>query len=120
MVEFPPPPRSLPPLSLLPVLSYASQREQLPWRARWLEDADPLPRTSRRTVSWHVGLSQARNSSPSASDAVLAKDSAPRVHGELLRLGIDVSERTVSRLMPKRRPLPSQTWRTFLANHVRD
>jgi putative transposase len=29
---------------------------------------------------------------------------APRIHGELLRLGIDVSERTVSRLMPKRRP----------------
>src|SRR6059036_3185490 len=45
---------------------------------------------------------------------------APRIHGELRRLGIDVSERTVSRLMPKRRPLPSQTWRTFLANHVRD
>src|SRR2546422_11691720 len=45
---------------------------------------------------------------------------APRIHGELLKLGIDVSERTVSRLMPKRRPLPSQTWRTFLANHVRD
>src|SRR5947207_6337321 len=45
---------------------------------------------------------------------------APRIHGGLLRLGIDVSERTVSRLMPKRRPLPSQTWRTFLANHVRD
>src|SRR5437870_13568329 len=44
---------------------------------------------------------------------------APRIHGELLRLGIDVCERTVSRLMPKRRPLPSQTWRTFLANHVR-
>ena len=45
---------------------------------------------------------------------------APRIHGELLALGIDVSERTISRLMPKRRPLPSQTWRTFLANHVRD
>src|SRR2546426_1510777 len=45
---------------------------------------------------------------------------APRIHGELLQLGIDVSKRTVSRLMPKRRPLPSQTWRTFLANHVRD
>src|SRR5467141_3709635 len=45
---------------------------------------------------------------------------APRIHGELLRLGIDVSERTLSRLLPKRRPLPSQTWRTFLANHVRD
>src|SRR5256714_2326121 len=45
---------------------------------------------------------------------------APRIHGELLRLGSDVSERTVSRLMPKRRPLPSQPWRTFLANRVRD
>jgi putative transposase len=45
---------------------------------------------------------------------------APRIHGELLKLGINVAERTVSRLMPKRRPQPSQTWRTFLANHVRD
>src|SRR5207249_1165036 len=45
---------------------------------------------------------------------------APRIHGELLKLGIDVAERTVSRLIPKRRPSPSQTWRTFLTNHVRD
>jgi putative transposase len=45
---------------------------------------------------------------------------APRIHGELLKLGIDVAERTVSRLIPKRPPSPSQTWRTFLANHVRD
>jgi putative transposase len=45
---------------------------------------------------------------------------APRIHGELLKLGIDVAERTVSRLLPKQRFLPSQTWRTFLANHVRD
>jgi putative transposase len=45
---------------------------------------------------------------------------APRIHGELLKLGIDVAERTVSRIMPKRRPEPSQTWRTFLDNHVRD
>ena len=45
---------------------------------------------------------------------------APRIHGELLKLGIDVAERTVSRLMPKRRTSPSQTWRTFLTNHVRD
>jgi transposase InsO family protein len=45
---------------------------------------------------------------------------APRIHGELLKLGIDVAERTVSRLMPKRPPQPSQTWRTFLANHVCD
>ena len=45
---------------------------------------------------------------------------APRIHGELVKLGIDVAERTVSRLMPKRRIPPSQTWRTFLTNHVRD
>ena len=42
---------------------------------------------------------------------------APRVHGELLKLGIEISERTVSRLMPRRRG-PSQTWKAFLANHV--
>ena len=45
---------------------------------------------------------------------------APRIHGELLKLGIEVAERTVSRLMPKRRSPPSQTWRAFLTNHVRD
>jgi len=44
---------------------------------------------------------------------------APRIHGELIKLGLDIAERTVSRLMPKRHPQPSQTWRTFLANHVR-
>ena len=45
---------------------------------------------------------------------------APRIHAELLKLGIDVAERTVSRLLPKRRSPPSQTWRMFLTNHVRD
>ena len=45
---------------------------------------------------------------------------APRIHGELQKLGIDVAERTVSRLLPKRRSPPSQTWRTFLTNHARD
>src|SRR3989449_4431802 len=34
---------------------------------------------------------------------------APRIHGELRKLGIDVAERTVSRLMPKRRPQPAPT-----------
>jgi putative transposase len=45
---------------------------------------------------------------------------APRIHGELLKLGIAVAERTVSRLLPKRRSPPSQTWRTFLTNHICD
>jgi putative transposase len=45
---------------------------------------------------------------------------APRIHGELMKLGIEVAERTVSRLIPRRRSPPSQTWRTFLTNHIRD
>jgi hypothetical protein len=44
---------------------------------------------------------------------------APRIHGELLKLGIHIGERSVSRFMPPRpRKPPSQTWRTFLDNHV--
>lgn len=43
---------------------------------------------------------------------------APRIHGELCKLGIEVSERTVSRLLPRRGRPPSQTWRTFLNNHA--
>ena len=45
---------------------------------------------------------------------------APRIHGELLKLGIAISERTVSRFMPKNRKPPSQTWRAFLNNPVQD
>jgi len=45
---------------------------------------------------------------------------APRIHGELLKLGIEISERTVSRLLPNRRKPPSQTWKAFLNNHVTD
>jgi putative transposase len=43
---------------------------------------------------------------------------APRIHGELGKLGIVVSERTVSRLLRRRRRPRSQTWRTFLTNHL--
>jgi transposase InsO family protein len=45
---------------------------------------------------------------------------APRIHGELLKLGIEVSQATVSRYMIRNRKPPSQTWRTFLNNHVQD
>ena len=43
---------------------------------------------------------------------------APRIHGELLKLGIEVSQATVSKYMERHRKPPSQTWRTFLRNHV--
>src|SRR3984893_6947634 len=45
---------------------------------------------------------------------------ARRIHGELLKLGLEVSQRTVARLMPRRPKPPSQTWRTFLQTHVVD
>jgi hypothetical protein len=43
---------------------------------------------------------------------------APRIHGELLKLGITISERTVSRYLRGRSTTRSQTWRTFFANHL--
>ena len=43
---------------------------------------------------------------------------APRIHGELLKLGIDVCQATVAKYMGRRRQPPSQTWRTFLRNHI--
>jgi transposase InsO family protein len=44
---------------------------------------------------------------------------APRIHGELLKLGIDIGETSVSKYLIRHRKPPSQTWRTFLDNHVK-
>jgi transposase InsO family protein len=43
---------------------------------------------------------------------------APRIHGELLKLGFEIAESTVSKYMIRHRGPPSQTWRTFLHNHA--
>jgi transposase InsO family protein len=45
---------------------------------------------------------------------------APRIHGELLKLGFRASQSTVAKYMVKRRGPPSQGWRTFLRNHAPD
>jgi transposase InsO family protein len=45
---------------------------------------------------------------------------APRIHGELLKLGFSVAQSTVATYMVKRRGPPSQGWRTFLRNHAPD
>jgi len=42
---------------------------------------------------------------------------APRIHGELLKLGIDIGQTSVAKYMARRRRPPSQGWRTFLRNH---
>jgi transposase InsO family protein len=43
---------------------------------------------------------------------------APRIHGELLKLGLDVGQTSVAKYMVRRRGPPSQGWRTFLRNHA--
>ncbi len=43
---------------------------------------------------------------------------APRIHGELLKLGIDVSQATVAKYISRQRRLPSPSWRAFLANQA--
>src|SRR6266404_9666575 len=45
---------------------------------------------------------------------------APRIHGELLKLGLSVAQSSVAKYMVKRRGSPSQGWRTFLRNHAPD
>jgi putative transposase len=43
---------------------------------------------------------------------------APRIHGELRKLGIEICQSTVAKCIGRRRQPPSQTWRTFLRNHI--
>ena len=45
---------------------------------------------------------------------------APRIHGELLKLGFEVAQSSVAKYMVKWRRPPSQGWRTFLRNHAPD
>src|SRR6476646_11821650 len=45
---------------------------------------------------------------------------APRIHGELLKLGFEVAQSSVAKYIVKRRGPPSQGWRTFLRNHAPD
>jgi transposase InsO family protein len=45
---------------------------------------------------------------------------APRIHGELLKLGVEVAQSSVAKYMVKRQGPPSQGWRTFLHNHAPD
>jgi putative transposase len=86
------------------------------WHRQWL----------RRRWTWRS--TRTRPGRPSASAAIRALVNtmtaanalwgAPRIHGELCKLGLTVSERTVSRLLRRPRRPSSQTWRTFLTNHV--
>lgn len=84
------------------------------WRAFWRQKSTPLNPPGRPRIPYEL-IELIRR---------IARDNptwgAPRIHGELLKLGYDVSEATVSRYMLKRRGRPKQTWKTFLLNHLHE
>jgi putative transposase len=79
-------------------------------RRQWTRSARARPGRPRTDAAIRTLVSQM-----AAANALWG---APRIHGELLKLGLEVSERTISRLLRRPRRPPSQTWRTFLTNHV--
>src|SRR6266849_5470905 len=86
------------------------------WHRQWLR---------RRWAQRSTGTRPGRSSTTAAIRTLVETMTqanplwgAPRIHGELGKLGIAVSERTVSRLLGRRRRPPSETWRTLLPNHV--
>jgi transposase InsO family protein len=71
------------------------------------------------TSSPEAPLYAASRNSASALPRVLLWG-APRIHGELLKLGFEIAQSSVAKYMVKRRGPPSQGWRTFLRNHAPD
>jgi putative transposase len=69
------------------------------------------------------GTTQDRHRNPCFDPPYEQRDNplgGPRIHGELLKLGIKISQATVGRWMPWRPKVPSPTWRSFLRNHLSD
>ncbi len=100
------------------------------WR-RCLQMVQPetVLRWHRRAFAWHwTRKSRQRPGRPDVAweirDLIRRMSQAnplwgaPRIHGELLRLGIDVAQSTVAKYLRRQRKPPSQAWRTFLTNHV--
>jgi hypothetical protein len=71
---------------------------------------------SRRRVGWPTVPLEVRTLIRTMSEANPLWG-APRIHGELLKLGLDVGQASVGKYMIRRRQPPSQTWRSFLRNH---
>ena len=75
---------------------------------------------------WRSRRPGRRRMSPEIRDLIRRMSNAnplwggPRIHGELLKLGIKISQATVGRWMPWRPKVPSPTWRSFVRNHLPD
>jgi putative transposase len=81
-------------------------RRYWPWKSR-RRSGRPGIRTELRELIWRM----------SRANPLWG---ARRIHGELLKLGLTVSQATVSKYMLRSRRQPAQAWRTFLKNHARD
>jgi hypothetical protein len=90
---------------------------------------DTVLRWHRRAFAWHWTRKSRRlpgrpEVAANLRDLILRMRQAnplwgaPRIHGELLKLGIAVAQSTVAKYLPRPRKPPSQTWRTFLTNHL--
>jgi putative transposase len=91
------------------VVSWHRQGFRLYWRWKSRHRGDGRPAVPRRVRDLIRHMSKANS-----------LWGAPRIHGELLKLGIEVSQATVSKYMVRHRKPPSQSWRTFLNNHAKD
>ena len=100
------------------------------WRdASWIVTPDTVIRWHRESFrvfwKWKSRSTPGRPAIPQAQISLIkqmARENplwgAPRIHGELLKLGCDISESTVLRYMPKKTPRTTrQRWKTFLKNH---
>ncbi len=91
---------------------------------------DTLLRWHRELFRWYWRRKSKKNRKPHISHETIdlikqmAKENrlrgVERIRGELLKFGIRVSKHTIQHYMPKRRQTSSQTWSTFIKNHVRD
>src|SRR5258708_1111663 len=92
-----------------PATGVAVHRQRFRFYGRWRSRRPGRPRISREIRDLIRRMS---NANPLWG--------APRIHGELLKLGIKISQATVGRWMPWRPKVPSPTWRSFLRNHLPD
>ena len=85
-----------------------------------LKRSSKRPKLAKMDRAFWVALARLWTSWPHALILENPTWGAPRIHGELLKLGFEVPEATVSRYMPRRRKPPSQSWRAFLRNHTKE
>jgi hypothetical protein len=76
-------------------------------------DVERTSRKGRKTD--RVTRDQALDPAPGSRESVVG---STRIHGELFKLGIEIGETSVAKYIGRRQTPPSQTWRTFLRNHV--